>query len=171
MLSGVERVTPADIPAIAEIERSSFSDPWSEQSFAELLAHSRMYFGCVREGSDCAAARAVGYVVAWFAGGQGEIANLAVDPLARGRGLGAALLDAALDEARRHRAEEVFLEVRCSNSRARQLYESRGFVEVGRRRRYYRRPVEDAIILRWTAGAPSRPHSDVRLNKDYQEGS
>jgi len=44
----------------------------------------------------------------------------------------------------------VFLEVRDSNQRARELYASRGFEEVGRRRRYYRRPVEDAIVLRRT---------------------
>jgi ribosomal-protein-alanine N-acetyltransferase len=101
----------------------------------------------------------LGYVVAWFAAGQGEIANLAVDPDVRGRGLGSALLDAALEEARRQHTEEVFLEVRDSNARARQLYESRGFVEVGRRRKYYRRPVEDAVILRWTVAASVHPHS------------
>jgi ribosomal-protein-alanine N-acetyltransferase len=103
----------------------------------------------------------LGYVVAWFAGGQGEIANLAVDPAVRGQRLGSTLLDAALEQARSHRAEEVFLEVRDSNARARQLYESRGFAEVGRRRRYYRRPVEDAVILRWTAAAAAHPVPDL----------
>jgi len=44
----------------------------------------------------------------------------------------------------------VYLEVRDSNDRARRLYRSSGFEEVGRRRRYYRRPVEDAIVLRRT---------------------
>jgi ribosomal-protein-alanine N-acetyltransferase len=157
----VQRVTSADIRAIAEIERRSFSDPWSEQSFRDLLAHSRMYFACIHSPEGPAAARVQGYVVAWFAGGQGEIANLAVDPAVQGQGLGSALLDAALEEARRHSTEEVFLEVRNSNARARGLYESRGFTEVGRRRRYYRRPAEDAVILRWTEAATVRPRSDV----------
>jgi ribosomal-protein-alanine N-acetyltransferase len=158
----VGQVRSEDIAAIADIERRSFSDPWSEQSFRDVLAHSRMFFVCARAGGDGSAAhRVVGYVVAWFAAGQGEIANLAVDPDARGRGIGSALLDAALDEARHQRTDEVFLEVRSSNLRARQLYESRGFAEVGRRRRYYRQPVEDAVILRRTEAAIVNPHSEL----------
>jgi len=157
----VQRVRDGDIATIAAIERRSFSDPWSERSFRDVLTHSQMYFACIRDEQPVSppATRVVGYVVAWFAAGQGEIANLAVDPDVRGQGIGSALLDAALDEAKRHRTEEVFLEVRSSNLRARQLYESRGFAEVGRRRRYYRLPVEDAVILRWTEPATVNPRS------------
>jgi [ribosomal protein S18]-alanine N-acetyltransferase len=139
-----------DVDAITAIEARCFSDPWSARSFRDALSHSRIYFACLRDerSNGSGAARVLGYVVAWFAGGEGEIANLAVDPDARGQGVGSALLDAALEEARRQSASRVFLEVRSSNLRARQLYESRGFTEVGRRRGYYRRPVEDAVILR-----------------------
>lgn len=163
MRTSIRPVREQDIAAIAAIERSTFSDPWSETSFRDVVAHSRMYFACVCEDAaeDRGAGRVLGYVVAWFAGGQGEIANLAVDPELRGHGIGSALLDAALDEAKKQGTEEVFLEVRDSNLRARQLYESRGFVEVGRRRRYYRHPVEDAVILRRTEPAAVNPHSDL----------
>ena len=163
MTSRVELVREADITTIAAIEQRSFSDPWSERSFRDVLAHSRMYFACVREGEadGRASPRVLGYVVAWFASGQGEIANLAVDPDARGKGVGSALLDAALEQGKRQGAEEVFLEVRSSNRAARQLYESRGFSEVGRRRRYYRFPVEDAVILRWTEPAAVNPHYEM----------
>ena len=80
-----------------------------------------------------------------------QIANLAVAPY----GLGAWASDAPCSTrrfARRccARSTEVYLEVRDSNERARQLYGSRGFEEVGRRREYYRRPAEDAIVLRRT---------------------
>jgi [ribosomal protein S18]-alanine N-acetyltransferase len=158
----VELAREGDLPAIAAIERRVFSDPWSERAFRDVLSHSLMYFACIREEAhdEHAPARVLGYVVAWFAGGQGEIANLAVDESARGKGLGGTLLDAALEEARRHGTDEVFLEVRSSNARARELYDSRGFAEVGRRRRYYRRPIEDAIILRWTEAAVVNPRSD-----------
>jgi ribosomal-protein-alanine N-acetyltransferase len=160
-MTQIDYACEEDVAAIAAIERRVFSDPWSERSFRDVLAHPKMYFACIRGEVDGYAGACVrGYVVAWFAGGQGEIANLAVDESARGRGLGSALLDAALDEARGHGTEEVFLEVRSSNVRARELYESRGFVEVGRRRRYYRRPVEDAIILRWAVPAVVHPLSD-----------
>jgi [ribosomal protein S18]-alanine N-acetyltransferase len=162
VIARVQPVRGSDIAAIAAIERRSFSDPWSERSFRDVLAHSRMYFACIRESDDGpAAARVLGYVVAWFAAGQGEIANLAVDPDARGRGIGSALLDAALDHAKQQGTEEVFLEVRSSNVMARQLYESRGFSEVGRRRRYYRQPVEDAVILRRMEPAAVNPHSEM----------
>lgn len=152
VMARVNRVRDADIEAIASIEARCFSDPWSARAFRDALAHERIYFACVREEQEkgSGAGRVLGYVVAWFAGGEGEIANLAVDPAARGQGLGAVLLDAALDEAGRHGTTQVFLEVRSSNLRARQLYESRGFAEVGRRRQYYRRPVEDAVVLRRT---------------------
>ena len=161
-MSRIDLARDQDVTAIAAIERRVFSDPWSERAFRDVLAHPAMYFACVREQTaDGYTAECVrGYVVAWFAGGQGEIANLAVEESARGRGIGSALLDAALDEARGHGTEEVFLEVRSSNVRARELYASRGFTEVGRRRRYYRRPVEDAIILRWTEPAIVNPVSD-----------
>jgi ribosomal-protein-alanine N-acetyltransferase len=159
----VQWVRDSDITTIAAIERRSFSDPWSERAFRDVLTHSQMYFACIRDDlpNKPPGARLLGYVVAWFAGGQGEIANLAVEPDARGQGIGSALLDAALDEAKRHGTEEVFLEVRSSNLPARQLYESRGFAEVGRRRRYYRLPVEDAVILRWTEPAAVNPRSEL----------
>jgi ribosomal-protein-alanine N-acetyltransferase len=96
----------------------------------------------------CSAAALIGYVVAWLVGDEAEVANLAVAPEWRGQGVGAALLDAALAEMRRGGAHVAHLEVRDSNMPARALYGSRGFTPVGRRRRYYQAPVEDAVLLR-----------------------
>ncbi|MGH9885002.1 MAG: ribosomal protein S18-alanine N-acetyltransferase [bacterium] len=140
----IESVEHTDLPAVAAIERDAFSDPWSEKSFRDALAHPSIYFAAAR-GS---ARTLLGYVVAWFVADEGQIANLAVAPSAWGAGIGGALLDAALREAALRETEQVYLEVRDSNERARSLYRSRGFEEVGRRRAYYRRPVEDAIVLR-----------------------
>jgi ribosomal-protein-alanine N-acetyltransferase len=147
----IEPAAEADLAEIALLERRSFSDPWSARSFAELIANPRVLFLCARTH---AGGPAVGYVVAWFVADEGEIANLAVSPDERGQGVGAALLDAALSEASRRGALTVYLEVRDSNEIARALYGSRGFEEIGRRRRYYRRPVEDAVILRRTIASP-----------------
>ena len=138
--------TVHDLASVAAIERVAFSDPWSLRSFREALDSGSVYFACAR--SD--AGGVLGYVVAWFVADQGEIANIAVAPDQRGHGVGRALLDAALGEAAARGISAVFLEVRDSNQPARELYASRGFEEVGRRRRYYRRPVEDAIVLRRT---------------------
>jgi len=135
-----------DIVAITEIEREAFSDPWSARSFRDALEHPSVYFGCARSDGGVV----LGYVVAWFVADEGEIANLAVSPAGWGGGIGRALLDAALAEAVLRRIDSVYLEVRDSNERARRLYQSRWFEEVGRRKAYYRRPVEDAIVLRRT---------------------
>ena len=114
--------------------RSAIRGP--RESFRDALAHPAVYFACARSDDG----EVLGYVVAWFVADEGEIANLAVAPAGWGRGIGRALLDAALSEARARTASAVYLEVRDSNERARRLYRSRGFEEVGRRRRYYRRP-------------------------------
>jgi len=148
----ITEIGAADLPRIAQLEGSCFGDPWSRESFRQLLATPTVYFRCVRED---VGAPALGYVVAWFVADEGEIANLAVDPELRRRGLGAVLLDAALGEAAARGASAVYLEVRESNVAARQLYASRGFVEVGRRTRYYRKPVEDAVVLRCAVAEPA----------------
>ncbi|HEY8104782.1 MAG TPA: ribosomal protein S18-alanine N-acetyltransferase, partial [Gemmatimonadales bacterium] len=90
----------------------------------------------------------VGYLIAREAAGTGEILNLAVDPPRRRAGIARALLDAGLTVLRQRAVEEVFLEVRVSNAAAQALYHGAGFEEVGRRRAYYRNPVEDALVLR-----------------------
>ena len=83
---------------------------------------------------------------------EGEVLNLAVSPEFRRKGIARALFHAAHTEL----SGTVFLEVRESNAAARQLYAAYGFGEIGRRARYYRRPVEDAVILRAAVGADGR---------------
>ena len=89
-------------------------------------------------------------VHAWFVLDEGEVANLAVAPGLRRRGVGSTLLDAAIRESQSRGVSNLYLEVRESNQSARRLYASRGFDEVSRRKAYYRSPVEDALILRRT---------------------
>jgi ribosomal-protein-alanine N-acetyltransferase len=90
----------------------------------------------------------VGYSVGRAMLDEAEILNLGVAPHARRRGIARTLVRALLAEFAGVGARSVFLEVRESNLPARGLYESFGFREVGRRTRYYRRPVEDAVVLR-----------------------
>ena len=92
-----------------------------------------------------------GYVVALDAADEGEILNLAVAPGRQRHGLGRALVLDILDRLGSRGVRYVYLEVRESNGPARALYAAHGFKEVGRRERYYRRPVEDAIVLRHDA--------------------
>ena len=106
----------------------------------------------------------VGYTVAWYAADEGELANLAVSPAARQKGIGSALVNGVISAGAARGMRRLFLEVRTSNVAARALYLAAGLREVGRRPRYYSGPVEDAIIMMWeSAGehppraAPKRP--------------
>jgi ribosomal-protein-alanine N-acetyltransferase len=137
----------ADLLRIATLEQESFSDPWTYDALATAMALPHVRFLVAEEGGG-AAGRLLGYVVALVLGDEGEIADLAVDPMVRRRGIGAMLL-ARMEEALTDvGVRSLFLEVRESNGAALGLYEARGFKPVGRRRAYYRVPVEDALVLK-----------------------
>ena len=136
--------TRADIDAVAALEVVAFADPWMRRAFEAALKERHARFRIARFADGTLA----GYLIAWFVLDEGEIANLAVVPAARRRGIARALLDAIVAEARGSGIARVFLEVRESNAAARALYASLGFTPIARRTRYYRKPVEDAIVLR-----------------------
>ena len=95
-----------------------------------------------------ASRREAGYVIAFAIGEDAELLNVAVEPKWRGQGFAGQMLDAVLIDLGSHGVRAAFLEVRESNRGARMLYASRGFKEIGRRSNYYRRPVEDALVMR-----------------------
>jgi len=134
-----------DVDDVAAIERHAFSDPWSAGSFRALFGNPLVHFAVAE---DALSGRVLGYVVSWYVVDEAEIANLAVADDVRRGGIGARLLDHALDIAKERHTRVVFLEVRESNAGARALYASRGFEVAGRRSKYYRKPVEDALVLR-----------------------
>jgi ribosomal-protein-alanine N-acetyltransferase len=135
----------ADLNQVVQIERASFGDPWTEESFRRLLGGHPAIFLVIGYPPDL---RVAGYVIAFSVGEDAELLNVAVEPTFRGRGLAGQMLDAVMVELGGRGVRTAFLEVRESNSAARALYDSRGFTEVGRRRNYYRRPVEDALVMR-----------------------
>ena len=136
--------TRADIDAVAALEVVAFADPWMRQAFEAALKERHARFRVARFPDGTLA----GYLIAWFVFDEGEIANLAVVPTARRRGVARTLLEAIVAEATESRIVRLFLEVRESNVAARALYDSLGFAPIARRARYYRKPVEDAIVLR-----------------------
>ena len=144
-----------DLPSIVAIEQASFSDPWTTDAFESALGMHRMSLLVAEDRAEegrGSGPTLVGYVVALLLGVEAEIADLAVTPPARRRGIGGLLLDRVVGDLAATGVGAVFLEVRESNSAARALYESRGFAAVGRRRAYYQHPVEDALILKRETG-------------------
>ena len=141
--------TARDVDAVVAIERASFADPWSRDAFEHALTSAGVRFDVACD----AAGAVIGYVIAWTAAGEGEIANLAVAPDTRRAGVAAMLLDRVLAAARTQGVTTLYLEARESNHAARTLYALFGFREIGRRRAYYRKPTEDALVLSLELGA------------------
>ena len=141
----IRPASQADVAVVAVIERASFGDPWSAEAFRELLEmRDAIFLVATRRSPETVA----GYVIARVVADEADVLNLAVSPAERGRGLGGELLDAGLAAVIDKGAREVFLEVRESNVAALALYGSREFMTISRRGRYYRNPVEDALLLR-----------------------
>ena len=143
----------SDVPQAVQIEQSSFSLPWSEKSFSDAVADANAVFlvadeHVVNSGGD-EADIVVGYIGMYLSPPEGEISNVAVAEAFRGGGIGGALMAAMQEQAVRLGIEQIFLEVRCSNTPAIRLYEKAGFEEIGVRRNFYDLPREDAKLMRW----------------------
>ncbi len=159
-MNTVRRMRWWDLPAVCELERSLFPQPWTAETFLSELAHvpdTRHYLVAVPGecgldpiGTDAGhihGEQVSGYAGLRAVGAEADVQTIAVAPGARGTGLGGRLLDALLAEALRRGCREVFLEVRPDNTAATALYASRGFERIALRRGYYA-PGEDAVIMR-----------------------
>ncbi len=168
-------MTLDDIPEVMAIEKMAFPLPWPEQAYRhELLENPNGYFIVVRlmqpggepagrngrraplnllqrlsaRPAPAGAARPViGYAGLWMFVDEAHVSTIASHVDWRGRGVGELLLVSLLREAHRRQAAFATLEVRVSNRVAQNLYTKYGFVEVGRRKRYYRDNNEDALIM------------------------
>ncbi len=150
---------PTDLERISLIERVSFSDPWTFEAFSAALALRHLRFLVAEEpssggrGGGTGEGGLVGYVVALVMADEGEIADVAVAPAARRRGIARRLLMRVMTDLVQAGVRTLYLEVRESNAAARALYGSLGFEQVGRRRGYYQHPSEDALLLRRHLGS------------------
>ena len=140
----IHRLNESHVPGVAVLELLCFPhEPWSEQSLLALcLEHAVGFVATEQDGTVSA------YLGMQYAAGEGSITNVATHPDYRRGGRAAALLEALTTYARTCDVDSIFLEVRPSNAPAIALYERHGFEVVGRRRRFYRAPEEDALIMR-----------------------
>jgi ribosomal-protein-alanine N-acetyltransferase len=90
----------------------------------------------------------LGFAVGVVTGDSAELESVAVRGDTRRRGVGRALCDAVAEWCRSQGATALELEVRAASAGVMALYEGLGFVSVGRRRGYYREPVDDAVLMR-----------------------
>ncbi|MBI5188913.1 MAG: ribosomal protein S18-alanine N-acetyltransferase [Nitrospirae bacterium] len=132
----------SDIPEVLEIERMSFTTPWSEAVFYNEIYRP---FSITRVAF--AGEKLVGYICANQIIDEGHILNLAVHPDYRRRSIASTLVEGILKELKDCECRVLYLEVRISNHAARKLYEGFGFKVVGIRKCYYVSPIEDAVIM------------------------
>jgi len=155
---------PSDIDAVIPVERASFTTPWPASAFQYDLLHNRYahYFVVLPRSSEEerpprpwwrghfqeeGPGMVLGYAGFWALIDEAHLANIAVAPAWRGRGLGELLLVTVIDRAVELGMQVVTLEVRQSNQIAQRLYRKYGFEVAGVRKHYYSDNSEDALIM------------------------
>ncbi|MDN4490052.1 ribosomal protein S18-alanine N-acetyltransferase [Demequina sp. SYSU T00068] len=143
-MTAIRDLTEADLPWMAEVERELFgASAWSRDLITEDFRYGlTRYRGLEVDGA------LAGYAVYGFDGDAFHLMNLAVVPAMRGRGLGRALMEDFMAEARRLGAPDAWLEVAVTNQVALALYRSYGFEDVRVRRKYYQPEGVDALVMR-----------------------
>ena len=131
-----------DIPALAALERACFPEGADEAMLERFLSDGRHRFLLAEEDGTL-----LGYAWYEYVLDEGYVGNVAVAAEHRRRGVGRLLVEDMLSDARAMHLAFLTLEVRESNTPARGLYEKTGFQVVGRRKNYYERPREDAVLI------------------------
>ena len=134
---------PEQLDDILLMEQQCFSVPWThEQLMAQLSDFMHIFLAAEDENG-----RAVGYAGLMYVLDEGYISNVAVSPDRRREGIADMLLTELYERAKAKKLSFLTLEVRESNIPAQSLYKKHGYTEVGRRKAYYSRPKEDAVLM------------------------
>ncbi len=139
----VEPMQLADVAAVHEIERLSFSSPWPARAFEQELSTNPMARYVVARRED----QVLGFAGVWLMVDEGHITTFGVHPDWRRRGVGRRLMLELMEIALDLGAARMTLEARVSNSAAQSLYARFGFEVTGRRRAYYTDDGEDALVM------------------------
>lgn len=133
-----------DVPAISRIEQESFDSPWSADEITKdvMSKDGSIYVAVIESDGEKA-----GYAEMRTVAGEAQIYNIVIDRTFRGKGLGEMLLRHLIDKAKETGCSLVTLEVRGGNEAAMELYHKLGFKEVGRRKGYYAKGGEDAVLM------------------------
>lgn len=137
----IRRMSVGDVSRVAAIERACLS-PWNETQIAEEIDRKA---GCA-----LVSVSSEGVLQGWCCGGLGfsdaELLKIAVHSSLRRQGVATMLLENLLCLLAQRGGEQIFLEVRAQNFSARRFYLKQGFEEIGKREKYYKNPVDDAVI-------------------------
>lgn len=133
----------ADVDHVFQIETCAYEFPWSRSLIEQAIISSKHKVVLELNGT------VAGYAILSFVVGEAELLNLCIAPEFQGQKLSHILLDHIIEDAKRQGNDDMYLEVRESNSSARGLYAAHDFNEIGRRKNYYptKSGKEDAILM------------------------
>ena len=147
----IARMTEHDLLEVVEIESLSALSAWGWDAYYKELQSPEDVIMLVAHNDPAESASdesaVAGFIISRLVAGELHINNVAIRPEWRRRGIATQLLEAVLSEGRGHCARLAFLEVREGNAAAQALYRRCGFQVTGRRKRYYREPAEDALLM------------------------
>ncbi|MCK5917656.1 MAG: ribosomal protein S18-alanine N-acetyltransferase [Cocleimonas sp.] len=143
-LQHFRKMRDTDLNDVMQLELLAYPFPWRRQLFEDSLSKPSYTCWVFEHENEFS-----GYLISSSAAGEAHILNLCVHPKLQGKGWGRKLLAEAEWIAKQHRADTCFLEVRVSNHAALHLYESSGYNEIGRRKKYYpaKNGREDAVVM------------------------
>ncbi|MBI5573693.1 MAG: ribosomal protein S18-alanine N-acetyltransferase [Elusimicrobia bacterium] len=137
----IRRVRIDDIRTIAEIEKKSYPDPWSENLFKrEMHLEFSNFFAAIKDHE------IAGYICFWKVSDEGHLTNITVKEKFRRKGIGSGLMKYIIDISYAMGIKKMFLDVRAINYQALSLYEKFGFKKIGVRKKYYSNS-DDAVVM------------------------
>ncbi|MCK4776921.1 MAG: ribosomal protein S18-alanine N-acetyltransferase [Actinomycetia bacterium] len=162
-MTRIKKMNIEDIDKVLEIEEESFPNPWTKRMLIdELTRKNRFYITLFFEGE------IIGYAGFYYVFGEGHITTLAVSSKYRGRGYAKEMIKLIIIKAGELGLSELTLEVRRSNNRAQILYSQFGFKDMGLRKDYYYKPLENGLIMTLKLGEKTRLRSLLNFFKQKQ---
>ena len=138
----IREMKAEDAAAVAEIEYQTFPDHWSQNAVLDTLSNPQTVCLLAEK-----AGKAAGYLLAYLAGGEAEIARIAVPEGQKRQGIGKKLLQLLEETCKEKQVRRLLLDVRKSNREARAFYQKMAFQEDGVRKGFYQSPAEDAVLM------------------------
>lgn len=138
----IREMKAEDAAAVAEIEYQTFPDHWSQNAVLDTLSNPQTVCLLAEK-----AGKAAGYLLAYLAGGEAEIARIAVPEGLKRQGIGKKLLQLLEETCKEKQVGRLLLDVRESNREARAFYQKMAFQEDGVRKGFYQSPAEDAVLM------------------------
>ena len=139
----IRKAEYSDVEILREMEEELFHPPYQKTDLEYFIGENSFTRALILQDEK----EVVGFGLLWLLFEQAEIVQIGIRKKYQSQGYGKKLLEYMLALARRAGCENVTLEVRVSNNKARDFYHKFGFIQLATRANYYQQPAEDALLL------------------------